>query len=147
MRHLADVARRANGHRATKRIAALIAAGPAPTYSGHEDVLLDLVLDAGFEHPNVNERLVVGATPYYPDMRRPAQRVILEGDSPWHEGRLAQQADASARRAWRAPVTVSRARRSSRRSCTRASSWNGSSRPARRATAVRYPRPTLHRGP
>ena len=94
MRQLADVVRRVNGHRATKRIAALIAAGPAPTYSGHEDVLLDLVLDAGFEHPNVNERLVGGATPYYPDVRRPAQRVILEVDTPWHEGRLAQQADA-----------------------------------------------------
>jgi very-short-patch-repair endonuclease len=56
--------------------------------------VLDLILDAGLEYPEVNERLVVGATPYYPDMRWPAQRLILEVDSPWHEARLAQQADA-----------------------------------------------------
>ena len=53
---------RANGHRATKRLAAITDDGPAPTYSGHEDVVLDLLLDAGFEHPDVNVRLIVGGT-------------------------------------------------------------------------------------
>ncbi len=84
---------RANGHRASRRLAAIIAAGPAPTYSGHEDVVLDLILDAGFAHPDVNRRLVVGGTPYFPDMRWPAERVILEIDSPWHDGRIAHELD------------------------------------------------------
>jgi len=93
VRQIAAVLRRANGHRHTRRIAAVIAAGPAPTYSGHEDVVLDLLLDAGLEHPDVNQPRVVGETTYYPDLRWPAQRVILEVDSPYHEGHLEQQLD------------------------------------------------------
>ncbi|MEA2194948.1 MAG: hypothetical protein QOG42_1382, partial [Solirubrobacteraceae bacterium] len=50
VRQIAGVLRRAHGHRATRRIANIIASGPAPTYSGHEDVVLDLILEAGFEH-------------------------------------------------------------------------------------------------
>ena len=89
---------RANGHAATRRIAAIIATGPAPTYSGDEDEVLDLVLDAGFGHPDVNQRLIVGAatrrTPYFPDLRWPTQRLILEVDSAWHDDPLSRQLDA-----------------------------------------------------
>ncbi len=89
---------RAGARPATQRIAAIIATGAAPTYSGDEDVVLDLVLAAGLEHPQVNRRLVVGAatarTPYVPDLRWPRQRVILEIDSAWHDGPLAQELDA-----------------------------------------------------
>ena len=93
---MADVLRRANGHRDVKRIAAIIATGPAPTASRDEDVVLDLVLKAGIEHPVVNARLVVRGTPYYPDLRWPAQRLSLEIDSsPWHEGPLSEQLDAN----------------------------------------------------
>jgi len=95
VRQIADVLRRANGHRATGRLAAVIATGPAPTYSGHEDVVLELLLEAGIEHPDVNERLVVGATPYYPDMRWAAPRLVLEIDSAWHDGPVAQEDDAA----------------------------------------------------
>jgi very-short-patch-repair endonuclease/predicted transcriptional regulator of viral defense system len=93
VRQFAETLRRANGHRATRRLAALIAKGPAPTRSSHEDVVLDLVLDAGFEHPRVNEPL--DGTSYRPDLRWPTQRLILEVDSPWHDGRLAQELDAT----------------------------------------------------
>jgi hypothetical protein len=96
----AEALRRAEGRAATGRIAKLIAGGPAPTASGDEDVVLDLVLAAGFEHPQVNQRLTVGSvtrrTPYFPDLRWPAQRLTLEVDSSrWHEGRLAQELDAA----------------------------------------------------
>ena len=98
VRQFEAMLRRANGHPATSRIAAIIATGAAPTASGDEDEVLDLVLDAGFEHPNVNQRLIVGAatrrTPYYPDLRWPAQQLILEIDSAWHDGPLSQQLDA-----------------------------------------------------
>jgi len=95
VRQIAAVLRRARGHRATRRIADVIATGPAPTASGHEDLVLDLILEAGFEHPVVNARLVVGGAPYYPDLRWPAHRLSLEIDSsPWHDGPLAQQLDA-----------------------------------------------------
>lgn len=92
---IADVLRRANGHRGARRIAAIIATGPAPTYSGHEDDVLDLILAAGFEHPVVNPRRTVGGVVYRPDLRWPAQRLSLEIDSsPWHDGPLAQAHDA-----------------------------------------------------
>ncbi len=92
VRQIEETIGRANGHRATKRLAALIADGPAPTRSTHEDIVLDLLLRAGFERPQVNERY--RATPYRPDIRWPTQRLILEIDSPWHDGRLAQELDA-----------------------------------------------------
>ena len=92
-RQIADVLRRATGYRATRRLAAIIATGAAPTASGHEDVVLDLVLAAGFEHPVVNERPAVTDAPYVPDLRWPAQQLILEIDSAWHDGPLARQLD------------------------------------------------------
>jgi hypothetical protein len=93
---IADVLRRANGQRGARRIAAIIATGPAPTASGDEDSVLDLILWAGFEHPDVNAPRSLGATTYFPDLRWPAQRLILEIDSsPWHDGPLAGELDAS----------------------------------------------------
>jgi very-short-patch-repair endonuclease len=98
-RQFAAVLRRAPNHAGAGRIARIIASGPAPTYSGDEDVVLDLILDEGFAHPQVNRRLIVGAatrrTPYFPDLRWPAQHLILEIDSAWHDGRVAQELDAA----------------------------------------------------
>jgi very-short-patch-repair endonuclease len=89
-----DVIARGNGHRGTKRLAAAIAGAPAPTLSGHEDDVLDLVLAGGLEHPDVNRPLVVGGVTYRPDMRWAAQRLILEVDSSWHDDPVAQACDA-----------------------------------------------------
>jgi hypothetical protein len=94
VRQIAAVLRRAHGHPATRRIADIIATGPAPTYSGHEDVVLDLILEAGFAHPAVNEPLRVTAHPYTPDLRWPTQRLIVEIDSPYHDDPLARHLDA-----------------------------------------------------
>ena len=94
---IADVLSRANGQRGARRLRAIVATGPAPTASGHEDAILDLLLDAGLHHPDVNERLELPHTPsrYFPDLRWPAQRLILEIDGPYHEDPLARQLDAS----------------------------------------------------
>jgi predicted transcriptional regulator of viral defense system len=91
---IAELVARTNGHRATKRLALLVADGPAPTESGDEDVVLELLLRAGVGPPAVNVPLVVSGTPYRPDMRWPAARLILEVDSRWHDGRLAKELDA-----------------------------------------------------
>ncbi len=92
LRQLADTVARANGHRATARLAALVATGPAPTRSSHEDIVLDLILKAGFQRPDVNKPLSDNCIP---DLRWPAQRLILEVDSPWHDGHLAHELDAT----------------------------------------------------
>jgi very-short-patch-repair endonuclease len=94
VRQIRDVVRRGNGHRGVKRLAALIDEAPAPTRSGHEDDVLDLLLAAGLEHPDINRPLVVGGVTYKPDMRWAAQRLILEVDSSWHDDPVAQACDA-----------------------------------------------------
>ena len=92
VRQIADVLTRANGRRGAKRLAALIADGPAPTRSELEDVVLDLVVGAGFERPHINRRL--GRV--YPDLRWPDQRLTVECDSAtWHSGKLATEDDAA----------------------------------------------------
>lgn len=80
--------------RGSRRLAAIIATGAAPTAGGDEDIVLDLVLQEGFAHPDVNRPLDVGHAIYYPDLRWPAQRLILEVDSAWHDGPLANELDA-----------------------------------------------------
>ena len=92
VRQIADVLTRSNGRRGAKRLAALIADGPAPTRSDLEDVVLDLIDGAGFERPEINLRL--GRV--YPDLRWPAQRLTVECDSAtWHSGKLATEDDAA----------------------------------------------------
>jgi len=90
---IADVIRRTRG-RPTRRLAAIIAGGAAPTASGDEDEVLDLLLQAGFEPPDVNKPLRVDANTYRPDLRWPRQRLVLEVDSPWHDDPAAQRDDA-----------------------------------------------------
>jgi hypothetical protein len=71
------------GFAALRRV---IATGPAPTRSVLEDVVLDLLLAGGFEHPDVNKPLVVAGRRVVPDFRWPKQRLILEADGAgWHD--------------------------------------------------------------
>jgi very-short-patch-repair endonuclease len=63
-----------------------------PTRSELEDLVLDLIQQAGLEAPRVNEPLANG---YIPDFRWPDQRVILEADgSAFHDHPIARQDDA-----------------------------------------------------
>jgi len=78
----------------TPAVAGIIATGPAPTSSGLEDVVLDLILRGGFAHPDVNVPLILGGRRYIPDFRWPAQRLVLEADGArWHDHRLAREDD------------------------------------------------------
>jgi len=94
VRLIAETLRRAPRARGGRRLATIIATGAAPTASGDEDVVLDLVLEAGFAHPDVNRALELGHATYYPDLRWPAARLILEVDSAWHDGPLSNELDA-----------------------------------------------------
>jgi len=53
---------------------------PAPTRSVLEDLVLDLIAEAGFAHPDVNVPLRIGETIVIPDFRWPAERLIVEAD-------------------------------------------------------------------
>ena len=58
----------------------LRAAHPAPTRSPLEDIVLDLILNAGFKRPDVNVPLHIDGRALVPDLRWPAQRLIVEAD-------------------------------------------------------------------
>jgi len=79
----------------TRRLMKVIASGPAPILSVLEDRVLELLLEAGIAHPDVNKPLAIGRRRVIPDFRWPDQRLIVEVDGrAWHDGRLAREADA-----------------------------------------------------
>jgi very-short-patch-repair endonuclease len=72
--------------RGTATLRRLVAARPAPTRSVLEDIVLDLLLAAGFEQPDVNQPLIVSGRRVVPDFRWAKQHLILEADgAAWHD--------------------------------------------------------------
>lgn len=60
-----------------------------------EHVVLELILDGGLAHPDVNVPLALGGRRVVPDFRWPAERLIVEADgATWHSGAAAEEADA-----------------------------------------------------
>jgi very-short-patch-repair endonuclease len=81
--------------RGSRKLATVIATGPAPTASLLEDVVLDLMLRGGLEHPDVNRPLIVGGRRVIPDFRWARQRLIVEADgAAWHETAISREADS-----------------------------------------------------
>jgi very-short-patch-repair endonuclease len=67
----------------------------APTRSELEDAVRDLVLANGFEPPDVNRPLTIDGRRVIPDLRWPAQRLVVEADSlEWHDNPIARADDA-----------------------------------------------------
>jgi very-short-patch-repair endonuclease len=95
VRQLAATLARHRGRKGAARLAEIIAAGPAPTRSELEDVVLDLILRGGHVHPDVNVPYYVAGQRTIPDFRWPEQRLVLEADSTtWHDNPLARADDA-----------------------------------------------------
>ena len=81
--------------RGTANLTKILATGHAPTRSELEDAVLDLLLNAGFEHPDVNRPLHVDGRTLIPDFRWPDQHLIIEADgAEWHDDRLTREDDA-----------------------------------------------------
>jgi hypothetical protein len=79
----------------TGKLGAILDLSAAPTASHPEDYVLDLILLAGFQHPEVNHTQTAGGKRTIPDLRWPEQRLIVEVDSrEWHSDPLAQRDDA-----------------------------------------------------
>jgi hypothetical protein len=72
-----------------------VLATAAPTRSELEDVVLDLIVDAGFAPPDVNKPLLLAGRSLIPDFRWPEQHVIVEADGrTWHDNPIARKDDA-----------------------------------------------------
>lgn len=95
VRSLAAVLGRAGPVRGSRKFARILSQGYRPARTVLEDVVLDLIVDGGFEVPEVNRRLVVDGRPLYPDFRWPEQRLIVEADSRmWHDDPISRANDA-----------------------------------------------------
>lgn len=92
---LAEIILRLGPRRGSRRLARIIATGPAPTRTELEDIVLDLMLHGRLAHPDVNAPLVIEGRRVVPDFRWPAQRLVVEADGgAWHDHKLAREADA-----------------------------------------------------
>ncbi|MGH2821819.1 MAG: DUF559 domain-containing protein, partial [Thermoleophilaceae bacterium] len=95
MRQLAETLARLGPRRGSRRLRRILATGPAPTRSVLEDVVLELILAAGLEHPDVNVPLELAGRTVIPDFRWQAQRLVVEADgAAWHDDQLSREDDA-----------------------------------------------------
>ncbi len=93
---LEEVLDRLRPRRGARRLAAIVATGPAPTNSKLEDLVLELVLAGGLAHPDLNKPLVLDGRRVVPDFRWPEQRLVIEADgAAWHDGKVAREEDAA----------------------------------------------------
>lgn len=92
---LHEVHRRANGHPGATPLLAVISDGPTPTRSVAEDLLLDLLDEAGLPRPEVNPPLQLGGAMLMPDLLWRGHKLVVEIDGArFHAGRLAREDDA-----------------------------------------------------
>ena len=95
VREICEVLTRLGPRKGSRRLAEIVADGPAPTRSVLEDVVLDLILAGGFARPDVNKPIHIYGRRIVPDFRWPQQRLIVEADSAaWHENKVAREDDA-----------------------------------------------------
>jgi very-short-patch-repair endonuclease len=92
---LVDILGRLGARRGSRKLARVVATGPAPTRSELEDAVLDLILRGGFAHLDVNVALHLSGRRVVPDFRWPEQRLVVEADgAAWHDNQLAREDDA-----------------------------------------------------
>jgi hypothetical protein len=95
LRHLTEALTRLGPRRGSRKLRRILATGPAPTRSELEDVVLDLILGGGLEHPDVNVPLVLAGRRVVPDFRWPSRKLVVEADgAAWHDDRLSREDDA-----------------------------------------------------
>lgn len=95
LRQLTEALTRLGPRRGSANLRRILATGPAPTRSELEDVVLDLIVGGGLEHPEVNVPLVLAGRRVVPDFRWPSQRLVVEADgAAWHDDRLSREDDA-----------------------------------------------------
>ena len=120
-------------HRGAVKLRKILATA-APTRNEYEDVVNEIIQQAGLPKPDVNVR----RGRYIPDFRWPTQRVILEADSRRYHGHMLARADDARRQAcWRRRASSCCGRRGWRSSRARARSSAASCRAARTPTRSR----------
>jgi hypothetical protein len=92
---LARALPRLGRRRGAGKIRRILAEDPAPTRTVLEDVVLDLILEAGLERPDVNVPRWIERRRIVPDFRWPKRCLVIEADGrTWHDHRIAREDDA-----------------------------------------------------
>jgi hypothetical protein len=95
LRDLVETVGRLGRRRGVHNLRRILATGPAPTRSELEDVVLDLILNAGIQRPDINVPLRINGRRLVPDFRWPESRLVVEADgAAWHDGKLSREDDA-----------------------------------------------------
>jgi very-short-patch-repair endonuclease len=94
-RQLRAQLRRADGRRGARRLAAIVATGPAPTRSELEDVTLELLRRHGFPRPQTNVRVRTVGQRAEVDFLFADLDLVIEADSArYHDTKPRREADA-----------------------------------------------------
>ena len=94
-RQLLEILDRQARRPGANRLRRILGAGAVPTRSELEDVVLDLILAAGLERPQVNASMYLEGRRLIPDFRWPGRKLIVEADGgAWHDNKLAREDDA-----------------------------------------------------
>jgi len=95
VRNLVEILDRQARRPGAKRLRRIVAAGPVPTRTDLEDIVLEVILAAGLPRPDVNVAMRLDDRRLVPDFRWPDRKLIVEADSrTWHENKLAREDDA-----------------------------------------------------
>jgi very-short-patch-repair endonuclease len=95
VRQLLEILERQDRRPGASRLRRIVAAGPVPTRTELEDVVLDLILASGLDRPDVNVPMQLDGRRIVPDFRWPARKLIVEADGrTWHDNKLAREDDA-----------------------------------------------------
>jgi hypothetical protein len=95
LRDLVEVVGRLGRRRGVHNLTRILATGPAPTRSELEDVVLDLILNAGIKRPDINVPLRINGRRLVPDFRWPESHLVVEADgAAWHDSKLSREDDA-----------------------------------------------------
>jgi hypothetical protein len=94
IRQLVATRRRLGGRRGSARLDRVLR-DAAPTRTELEDVIYDLIVDAGFIRPDVNKPLLLAGRRVVPDFRWGEPQIVVEADSrAWHDNPIARADDA-----------------------------------------------------
>ena len=92
---LVDTLDRLGPRRGTANLTKILATGHAPTRSELEDTVLDLIVRAGFQRPDINKPIRLQGHTIVPDFRWPGEKLTIEADgAEWHDDRLTREDDA-----------------------------------------------------
>ena len=95
VRQVLEILERQPRRPGAKRLRTIVAAGPLPTRTELEDVVLDVILAPGLGRPDVNVPMELDGRRIVPDFRWPERKLVVEADSrTWHDNQLAREDDA-----------------------------------------------------